>query len=94
MSDLQDDYSETAEVHWIARNQDAEAKRVNDLGHTSVLAVSDERYEDCSYSGTHYMECIVLDKNTIKGIAAVKVRITGFSRPLRNPPKKKYFKGR
>lgn len=88
------DYSETAEVHWIVRNQDAEAKRVNDLGHTSVLSVSEERYEGCSYSGTHYMECLVLDKNNIKGMGAVKVRITGFSRPLRNPPRKKYFKGR
>ncbi|MFQ3261816.1 CBASS cGAMP synthase [Reinekea sp.] len=88
------DYSETTEVHWIVRNQDAEAKRVNDLGHTSVLSVSEERYEGCSYSGTHYMECLVLDKNNIKGMGAVKVRITGFSRPLRNPPRKKYFKGR
>ncbi len=88
------DYGETAEVHWIVRNQDAEAKRVNDLGHTSVLSIGDERYEGCSYSGTHYMECLVLDKKNIEGIGAVKVRITGFSRPLRNPPKKKYFKGR
>jgi len=88
------DYSETAEVHWIVRNQDDEAKRVNDLGHTSVLSISDERYERCSYGGTHYMECLVLDKNNIKGMSAVKVRITGFSRPLRNPPRKKHFKGR
>ena len=88
------DYSQTAEVHWIVRNQDEEAKRVNDLGHTSVLSISDERYEGCSYSGTHYMECLVLDKNNIKGMGAVKVRITGFPRPLRNPPRKKYFKGR
>ncbi|MDN3650088.1 CBASS cGAMP synthase [Reinekea marina] len=88
------DYSETAEVHWIVRNQDAEAKRVNDLGHTSVLSVSEERYEGCSYSGTHYMECLVFDKNNIKGMGAVKVRITGLSRPLRNPPRKNYFKGR
>lgn len=92
--DNQADYSETAEVHWIVRNQDGEAKRVNDLGHTSVLSISDERYEGCSYSGTHYMECLVLDRNNIKGIGAVKVRITGFSRPLRTPPRKKYFKGR
>ena len=88
------EYSDTAEVHWIVRNQDAEAKRVNDLGHTSVLSISDERYEGCSYSGTHYMECLVLDKKNIKGIGAVKVCITGFSRPLRNPTRKKYFKGR
>lgn len=92
--DNKSDYSETAEVHWIVRNQDAEAKRVNDLGHTSVLSVSDERYEGCSYGGTHYMECLVLENNNIKGMGVVKVRITGFSRPLRNPPKKKYYKGR
>lgn len=91
--DNKSDYSETAEIHWIVRNKDAEAKRVNDLGHTSVLSLTDERYESCSYSGTHYMECLVLDKNNIKGIGAVKVRVTGFSRPLRNPPKKKYYKG-
>lgn len=92
--DNKNDYSEAAEVHWIVRNQDAEAKRVNDLGHTSVLSVNDERYEGCSYSGTHYMECLVLDRSNIKGLGAVKVRITGFSRPLRNPPRKKYYKGR
>ena len=88
------DYSQTAEVHWIVRNQDAEAMRVNDLGHTTVLSVEDELYEGCSYSGTHYMECLILDQNNIKGIGAVKVRITGFSRPLRNPPRKKYYRGR
>jgi hypothetical protein len=88
------DYGQTAEVHWIVRNQDAEAMRVNDLGHTAVLTVEDERYEGCSYSGTHYMECLILDQNNIKGIGAVKVRITGFSRPLRNPPRKSHYKGR
>lgn len=88
------DYSQTAEVHWIVRNQDAEAMRVNDLGHTTVLSVEDELYEGCSYSGTHYMECLILDQNNIKGIGAVKVRITGFSRPLRNPPRKKHYRGR
>ncbi len=89
-----EDYSRTVEVHWIVRNQDAEAMRVNDLGHTTVLTVEEERYEGCSYSGTHYMECLILDQNNIKGIGAVKVRIAGFSRPLRNPPRKKHFRGR
>lgn len=88
------DYSQAAEVHWIVRNQDAEAMRVNDLGHTTVLTVNDERSEGCSYSGTHYMECLILDQNNIKGIGAVKVRITGFSRPLRNPTRKKHYRGR
>lgn len=88
------DYSQTAEVHWIVRNQDAEAMRVNDLGHTTVLSVGDERYEGCSYSGTHYMECLILDNHNIKGIGAVTVRITGFSRPLRNPPRKRHYRGR
>ncbi len=86
-----EDYSQSAEVHWIVRNQDAEAMRVNDLGHTTVLEVEDELYEGCSYSGTHYMECLILDQNNIKGIGAVRVRITGFSRPLRNPPRKKHY---
>ena len=92
--DNKQDYSETAEVHWIVRNQDAEAMRLNDLGHTTVLSVNDERYEGCSYRGTHYMECLILDQNNIKGIGAVKVRITGLSRPVRNPPRKKHYKGR
>jgi hypothetical protein len=92
--DNKGDYNQTAEVHWIVRNQDAEAMRVNDLGHTTVLSLVDECYEGCSYSGTHYMECLILDQHNIKGIGAVKVRITGFFRPLRNPPKKKIYKGR
>lgn len=88
------DYEGTSEVHWIVRNQDDEAKRVNDLGHTSVQSINEERYEGCSYSGTHYMECLILDNNNIKGVSAVKVKITGFSRPVRNPPRKRYYKGR
>jgi hypothetical protein len=92
--DNTEDYSQTAEVHWIVKNQDAEAMRLNDLGHTTVLTVNEERCEGCSYSGTHYMECLILDQHNIKGIGAVKVRITGFSRPVRNPPRKKYYKGR
>lgn len=87
-----EDYSEYAEIHWIVRNQDSEAKRVNDLGHTTVLRRDEVRYEGCSYSGTHYMECLVLDSGNIQGISAVKVRITGFSRPVRNPPRRKYFR--
>jgi hypothetical protein len=39
------------------------------------------------------IECVILDKNNIKGMGAVKVLITGFSCPLRNPPKK-CFKGK
>ena len=89
-----EDYSETSEVHWIVRNQDNEAKRVNDLGHTSVQNIKEDRYEGCSYSGTHYMECLILDGNNIMGIGAVKVKIRGFSRPLRNPPRKRHFKRR
>jgi hypothetical protein len=86
------DYNEISEVHWIVRNQDSEAKRVNDLGHTSVMSIREERYEGCSYSGTHYMECLILENNNIMGIGAVKVKICGFSRPLRNPPRKRHFK--
>lgn len=88
------DYSGDSVVHWIVRNQDNEAKRVNDLGHTSVQGINAERYEGCSYSGTHYMECLILDNNNIKGVGAVKVKITGFSRPVRTPPKRTYYKGR
>lgn len=89
-----EDYSATSEVQWIVRNQDNEAKRVNDLGHITIQGIGNENYEGCSYSGTHYMECLILDGNNIKGIGAVKVRITGFSRPLRNPPRKKHYRGK
>lgn len=85
-------YSNNAEIHWIVRNQDEEARRLNDLGHTTVLSKDEVRYEGCSYNGTHYMECLVLDNGTIKGISAVKVKITGFSRPLRNPPRRQHFR--
>lgn len=88
------EYSQTAEVHWIVRNQDKEAERVNDLGHTSVRKIAEVCYEGCSYSGTHYMECLILNQGKICGIGAVKVKIKGFSRPLRNPPAKKYYKVR
>ena len=86
------DYSNNSEVHWIVRNQDEEARRLNDLGHTTVLSKDEVRNEGCSYNGTHYMECLVLDDGSIKGISAVKVKITGFSRPVRNPPRKQHFK--
>jgi len=92
--DNKQDYSETAEVHWIVRNQGVEAMRLNDLGHTTVLSVNGERHAGCSYGGTHYMECLILDQNNIKGIGAVKVRIIGLSRQVRNPPRKKQYNGR
>ena len=88
------DYTQTAEIPWIVRKLDNEGKRVNDLGHTTVLRRDEERYEGCSYSGTHYMECRVLDHAKIQGISAVQVTIAGFSRPVRNPPRRKYFKGK
>jgi hypothetical protein len=91
--DNKGDYSQVAEVHWIVRNQGAEAMRVNDLGHTTVLGIQDEHQKGCSYSGTHYMECLILDQKNITGIGAVKVRITGLPRPLRNPPRKKHYRG-
>lgn len=88
------EYSAGSEVHWMVRNQDKEASRVNDLGHFSVLSLHEECHEHCSYSGTHYIECLILNNGHISGISAVKVIITGFARPVRNPPKKRYFKGK
>ncbi len=87
-------YGADAEVHWMVRNQDREASKVNDLGHTSALPLNEECYEGCRYNGTHYMECLILNNGNISGISAVKVRITGFARPLRNPLRKRYFKGK
>ncbi len=78
----------------MVRNKDNEAKRFNDLGHTTVSTLSDECFESCSYRGNHYMECMVLSGGNIAGIGSVKVRISGFQRPVRNPPRKRYFKGR
>lgn len=92
--DNQMDFGSGSEIHWMVRNQDKEASTVNDLGHIKVLALDEECYELCSYSGTHYMECLVINNGDIKGISAVKVRITGFTRPVRNPPRKRYFKGK
>jgi hypothetical protein len=85
------DYPMDAEVRWMVRNQDAEAYGINDLGHITVLPLHEECNEHCSYSGTHYIECLILSDGRIKGISAVKVSIVGFARPLRNPPRKKYF---
>ena len=89
-----DAYRHDAEVHWMVRNKDNEAKRFNDLGHTTVSSLHEECFESCSYKGCHYMECLVLVGGEIAGIGSVRVRIAGFSRPVRNPPRKRYFKGR
>jgi hypothetical protein len=86
------DYAPEATVHWVVRNQNTEAEKVNDLGHTSVQDVTAERYEDCAYAGIHYMECFIRQKGEIAGVASVKVRVSSIRRPDRNPPKRRHFK--
>ncbi len=90
----QEDYGPGAQVHWTVRNQEKEAMWVNDLGHTSRKPKEAEQYETCAYAGIHYMECLVIDGARLAGVSVVRVNITGFSRPVRNPPRKKQFKGR
>lgn len=84
------DYDRQSKVHWIVRNRDSEASRKNDMGHKKIISVDEECEEFCSYNGVHYMECFVFENNMVKGVGAVKVRIRGLPRPVRNPPRKRY----
>lgn len=85
------DYSPTSSVYWTARNQGYEANRINDLGHKANNTLNEERYEGCAYSGTHYMDCVIVDRDKILGVGSVTVNVKGFSRPIRNPPRRKFF---
>ena len=89
--DNANEYSPSSAVYWTVRNQGEEAKRINDLGHKANQTINEERYENCSYSGTHYMDCIIVDKGKILGVGSTIVNVKSFSRPMRNPPRKRYF---
>ena len=72
--------------YWTVRNEGREAELVNDLGHprgTGLIAK-----ESSAYKGTHYMDCVAKLAGQTIAIRQVPVTITGFSMPLRNPPRK------
>jgi len=92
--DNRQSFDASSKIHWTVKNQNKEALLINDLGHTTILNRDQQINRNCSYNGVHYMECLVLDGNNIKGISCVKVKISGLNRPNRNPPRKNHFRGR
>lgn len=88
--DNKGEYPPESEVRWTVRNQGVEAGKINDLGHSQNLTISDQAYEGCAYNGVHYIECIIMNRSHVLGFNSLKVTIKGFSRPLRNPRKNRY----
>ena len=87
-----DDYPVGAQILWRVKNQGKEASDVYDLGHETVLDIYEKHEERCAYSGKHFIEIIIFKDGFTYGISLVNVSVTGNTRPLRNPPKKRYPK--
>lgn len=88
-----DDYPTSASCAWIVRNQGESALTINDVGHITEGNISETQDENCEYDGVHYMECIITDNRVVLGANSIKVKINGYPRPLRTPPRRKIFKG-
>lgn len=88
------DYPVGASVTWIVRNQGGEAADSNDLGHNTPLELAEEINRGCAYTGIHYMDATVSYRGSVVGVGKVKVNIMPYTRPVKNPLRRRIFKGR
>jgi len=88
-----DEYPVGSSVTWIVRNQGGEAADVNDLGHDTSLELAEEINRSCSYTGVHYMDATIKYRGVAIGVGKVKVNIMPYTRPLKNPLRRRIFKG-
>lgn len=87
------EYPRGSTATWIVRNQGAEAGDCNDLGHRFSISLDSETSRDCAYTGVHYMDVTVYCQGLVQGVGQVRVNVLPYSRPVKNPPRKKYFRG-
>ncbi|WP_454834741.1 cyclic GMP-AMP synthase DncV-like nucleotidyltransferase [Pseudomonas lini] len=88
-----DEYHPDASISWIVRNQGGDAADSNDLGHNTPLGISAEISRDCAYTGVHYMDATVVYRGQVLGVGKVKVNIQPYNRPVKNPIRRRIYKG-
>lgn len=89
-----DEYPVGASVTWIVRNQGGEAADLNDLGHDTSLDLGDVINRGCAYTGVHYMDATIKFRGVVVGVGKVRVNIMPYTRPVKNPLRRRIFKGR
>jgi hypothetical protein len=87
------EYHPNASITWIVRNQGGDAADSNDLGHNTPLSISAEISRNCAYTGVHYMDATVVYRGQVLGIGKVKVNIQPYNRPVKNPIRRRIYKG-
>lgn len=81
-----------ATVEWTVRNEGIEADRHSDLGHRRMGLRMLTANEHTSYTGTHYMDCIVRLNGQVFALRRVPVTVRGVQHQPRNPPRPAYTK--
>ncbi|HAU0606123.1 TPA: hypothetical protein JBH38_15205 [Legionella pneumophila] len=87
-------FPQSATIIWRVKNQGDEAEKIYDLGHECIKKINETQEENCRYRGTHFVECIVKNQGALFAVAFIEVKIKETTRPVRNPPKRTYFKGK
>lgn len=81
-----------ATIEWTVRNAGTEADSLGDLGHRQAGMRLLSVREHTSYSGKHFMDCIVRLNGQVYAARRVPVHIKNVQRAERNPPKPAYTK--
>lgn len=81
-----------ATIEWTVRNDGDEASYIGDLGHRTIGYRQVSVEESTSYTGLHYMDCIVRLYGQVYAVRRVPVHVIDAQYPPRNPPKPSYTK--
>lgn len=81
-----------ATVEWTVRNAGQEADNIGDLGHRQMGMRLLSVREHTSYTGKHFMDCVVRLNGQVYAVRRVPVHIKNILRAERNPPKPPYTK--
>jgi hypothetical protein len=81
-----------ATVEWTVRNMGTEAGDLGDLGHRQMGMRLLRVREHTSYSGKHFMDCVVRLNGQVYAVRRIPVYIKNIQRAERNPPKPPYTK--
>jgi hypothetical protein len=81
-----------ATVEWTVRNAGQEADGLGDLGHRQMGMRLLTVREHTSYTGKHFMDCVVRLNGQVYAVRRVPVHIKNIQRAERNPPKPEYTK--
>lgn len=83
---------EYSTVEWTVRNDGDESDYIGDLGHRRMGIRMLEADEHTSYSGLHFMDCVVRFNGQVYAVRRVPVTVKDINYPTRNPPRPAYTK--